>query len=828
MSRTTIDFGIDLGTTNSSLAVLKGNDTEIIKNNEGNECTPSAIWIDNKGRLQVGRIAKERCESDYDNTAKEFKLQMGSSIIYKFKASGREMKPEELSAEILKSLRSDLQQRKGEDLNAVVITTPAAFLLPNCEATKKAAKLAGLDYTPLLQEPVAAALAYGFQSQSDHVFWLVYDFGGGTFDAAIVNIQDGVIQVVNHIGDNSLGGKLIDWEIVDQLFIPSLKKTYELPDFDRSNPKWLSTFAKLKQHAEEAKIQLSNNTTFQVNINPLCQDAKGNWVDFEYEVSRKDIEPLIEPFVEQTVNICKKVMSEKHLGKSDFEKIILVGGPTLTPLLREILSNRLSIDLEYGVDPLTVVARGAAIFAGTQQLSKIIPQTISKTKYSLLYECKSIDTDPEPLIGGRVVAPEGAKTSGFCIEFIEIKSQWRSGKITLMANGAFTTNLYAEKDRLHEYLIELTDSTGRILEIIPDKITYTIGISISNPPLTHSIGVSLANNEMQVLLKKGASLPARARVFHRTTIYIKKGQSKTILRIPFVEGEDTRRADRNNLIGYLEVPGDKIKRDVPVGSEVEITIIIDEDRQTKTKAFIPILDEEFEGIHSLSSNTPGLEELAREVGQENARFKRITVQANQIQDIKALEIIQNIGKENILHDIESALAAAKGGEQNAADRCYNRLLDLKKAIDKIEDILEWPLLVEEGNQKLKNARSTLEKYGKNEDLLSLNVLEKEIEIAIEKRDPDLLHHKIEEVSNLEITVQAKHPEFWVGFFYYLTEQKSLMNDQPVAGQLLDQGNRAIKNNDIDGLQSAVRQLIKLLPAALQQEARGYGGNTMPF
>lgn len=829
MSRATIDFGIDLGTTNSSIAVLKGIDTEVFKNNEGQEYTPSAVWIDKKGSIRVGRRAKEHFDGDPENIAVEFKGQMGTSNIFKFKASEREMKPEDLSAEVLKSLRGDVQQRTGEDITAAVITVPAAFDLPQCDATKKAAQLAGFTCSPLLQEPIAAALVYGFQSQSDRVFWLVYDFGGGTFDAAIINVRDGVIQVVNHGGDNQLGGKLIDWEIVDQLLAPALKKEYELKDFNRSNKKWRSTFAKLKKYAEEAKITLSRDNSTTITIDPLCQDEKGKWISFEYELSSSAIEPLIEPFVERSVNICKNVISEKHLGTGDIEKIILVGGPTLTPIFRELLYKRLEIALEYSVDPLTIVARGAAIFAGTQQLSKIISQPVSKTKYSLIPEYKSIDTDPEPMVGGRVIAPEGKTTTGFCIEFIESKSQWRSGKIPLMANGAFKTNLSAEKNRPNEFLIELSDSTGKILEITPDRITYTMGISISSPPLTHSVGVALANNEMQVFISKGTSLKARCCKFHRTTIDIKKGQSGTILRIPFVEGENTKRADRNKLIGYLEIPGDKVKSDVPVGSEVEITLVIDESRLCQTKAYIPILDEEYPKILDLNKITPGVKELSSEVEKEKERLKKVTSEANQNGEKEALAIIEDIQRENMIHDIDSALAAAKGGDTDASDRCYSRLLDLKKAIDKIEDILEWPIFVKEAQKIVNTARDTVKKYGKSDHRSLLKSLESDINLAIEKHDQDLLQHKINEVSALNVEILFEQPETWVGYFYYLATQKLKMNDQAVADQLIEQGNRAIINNDVETLKSSVRQLINLLPPVEQQKAReGYRGGTMPF
>ncbi len=207
MARQTIDFGIDLGTTNSSIAVLEKNGPYVFRNNEGNQITPSAVYIDKKGAIRVGDSAKERIVSEPNDAASEFKLWMGTEQKKVFVRANRVFSPEELSAEVLKSLKQDIKKSAGEDVEAAVITVPAAFDTPQSIATERAAKLAGIQLSPLLQEPIAAALAYGFQSDRENVFWLVYDFGGGTFDAAVIHVRDGLIQVVNHGGDNDISAE---------------------------------------------------------------------------------------------------------------------------------------------------------------------------------------------------------------------------------------------------------------------------------------------------------------------------------------------------------------------------------------------------------------------------------------------------------------------------------------------------------------------------------------------------------------------------------------------------------------------------------------------
>ena len=178
---------------------------------------------------------------------------MGTDHIYQFKSSGQNRKPEELSAEILKSLRADVQQRTGELVEASVITVPAAFELHQCDATRKAAQLAGFKESPLLQEPVAAALAYGFQVDQEKAYWLVYDFGGGTFDAAIIKSEEGTIHVAHHGGDNFLGGSNIDWAIVEKLLAPRVAKEFGLADFTRGNKKWMRAFAQAETRRRNRK-----------------------------------------------------------------------------------------------------------------------------------------------------------------------------------------------------------------------------------------------------------------------------------------------------------------------------------------------------------------------------------------------------------------------------------------------------------------------------------------------------------------------------------------------------------------------------------------------
>lgn len=833
MARTTIDFGIDLGTTNSSIAVLSGTEIQVIRNMQNYECTPSAVLIDKKGQLFVGETAYKRLEVDSYNVFAEFKLQMGTDTTYKFAQSGRVMRPEELSAEVLKWLKADVMRVKSEDLQAAAITVPAAFDLPQNNATKKAAQLAGLVHTPLLQEPVAAAMAYGFQSKSDKVFWLVYDFGGGTFDAAVVSIRDGVIQVVNHGGDNHLGGKLIDWEIVNQLLVPALLKERKLSDFRRGNGKWTQVFGKLKNHAEQAKIMVSNNKSAPITIDFLGHDDNGEAFPFEYDLQQKDVERLMEPFVFRSINICRKVLQEKRLGPVNIEKILLVGGPTQAPYLRQRLADStegLGIALDFSVDPMTAVARGAAIYAGTQRVETKAPKA-KAGEFAIELDYKPVGSDREPMVGGRVSAAAGVDMSSYTIEFVNSGAipPWRSGKIGLAPDGAFAANLWAEAGRENVFLIELRDASGTLQKSNPDRLTYRIGLDITDPPLTHGVGVALANNEMIMIIEKGTPLPARRRHVLRTAIEAKRGADGDLIVVPVVEGENRRRADRNMLIGVLKVRASQIRRDVPTGSEVEVTIEIDQSRLVRAKAYIPWIDEEFEAEFSNKKINPTPGQLKGEVEIEKKRLASVRTKASSIGDGRAQETLQRIDGERMVHDVDTALQAAHD-DPEAADRCGKRLLDLRQAIDNAEDAMEWPSMVKEAQDNIRDTQNIVKQCGKSADREMAAALEREMSEIMKGGDSDRsdqLRRKIDELSSLRWRVLREQPGFWVGFLEHLEGQRSTMRDRAQADSLINMGRKAMSSNDVEGLKSAIHQLVALLPAAQQDEVRrGYGSTVI--
>lgn len=825
MERQTVDFGIDLGTTNSEIAVLEGTTQRVIRTNENAEYTPSAVSFDKKGTLRVGERAKSQQTSDDEMEQSDirlrFKLQMGHpEPLEAFKVNGKQMTPEELSAEVLKKLRADVQRWDGEEITAAVISVPAIFELPHSSATNRAAMLAGLSFSPLVQEPVAAALSYGFQTTSDRVFWMVYDFGGGTFDAAILQVRDEQIQVVNHGGDIHLGGGLIDSGIADQLLTPVVVKEFGLSRDDRL---WKTIRPKLKYYAEPAKIRLSVEDKTDIDITSLFLKG-GKGMPFEYELKRSDVERLAEPLIERSINLCRSVLEEARLSSSDIEKLILVGGPTLMPLFRDMLTQKLGIALEFRVNPLTVVACGAAIFAGTQ----IIPEAsrrhvpLPAGYFKLELDYKPIGDETEPTIGGRVTAPQRQSLQGYTIEFVESKTAWRSGKLDIGTSGTFVSKVYADRGRRNEFLIELRDASGNLCQTVPDRFFYTIGITISAQTLVNNIGIGLANGDVLWLLEKGTPLPAKKRDTDlHTTEALKSGDSGTILRIPVVEGKN-KRADRNMLIGWLEVTGKSIRCDVPAGSPIEVTLVVDESRIAQVIAYVPRLDEEFPQVLDPKFSQINEQILIDHSEKAKTHLEKVREQARLVCSARADDLLQKIENEQLIRQIDMTLMSTQQDKQEALDTCQRRRIELDARLDEIEELIAWPVLIAEADTQIEGGRDIVQKYGDSQDIADFSRLTEETRKAIASKNADSVRQKTRNLTQLVMQVLMKLQGWWLGQLEHLeTEYKGNMSNQAEAERLFAQGHRAITNQDFESLKTAVRQLWGLLPDEMVEQLRGY-------
>ena len=347
-------IGIDLGTTNSCVAVLEGGEPTVITNPEGNRTTPSVVAFKGDEEL-VGETAKRQAVTNVDNTIASIKRKMGTKE--KVSANGRKYTPEEISAKILMKLKKDAEAYLGEEVKEAVITVPAYFNDAQRQATKNAGKIAGLDVKRIINEPTAAALAYGIDKQENAHTVLVYDLGGGTFDVSILDLGDGVFEVKSTSGNNKLGGDDFDQRIMDYL-VSEFKKENGV---DLSKDKM--AMQRIKDAAEKAKKDLSGMTSTQINIPFITQNADGP-LHLDVTLTRAKFEELNMDLFESTLEPVKKALKDAKLTAKDIDKVLLVGGSTRIPYIQELVKKELGQEPSKGINPDECVAMGAAIQGG--------------------------------------------------------------------------------------------------------------------------------------------------------------------------------------------------------------------------------------------------------------------------------------------------------------------------------------------------------------------------------------------------------------------------------------------------------------------------------
>ncbi|MBT2636486.1 MULTISPECIES: molecular chaperone DnaK [unclassified Bacillus (in: firmicutes)] len=346
-------IGIDLGTTNSCVAVLEGGEPKVIPNPEGNRTTPSVIAFKN-GERQVGEVAKRQAITN-PNTIISIKRHMGTD--HKVEAEGKDYSPQELSAVILQYLKSYAEDYLGEPVTKAVITVPAYFNDAERQATKDAGRIAGLEVERIINEPTAAALAYGLDKMDEDQTILVYDLGGGTFDVSILELGDGVFEVKSTAGDNRLGGDDFDQVIIDYL-VEQFKKENGI---DLSKDKM--ALQRLKDAAEKAKKDLSGVTSTQISL-PFITAGEAGPLHLEVNMTRAKFEELSADLVERTMGPTRQALKDAGLSPSELDKVILVGGSTRIPAVQEAIKKETGKDPHRGVNPDEVVAMGAAIQGG--------------------------------------------------------------------------------------------------------------------------------------------------------------------------------------------------------------------------------------------------------------------------------------------------------------------------------------------------------------------------------------------------------------------------------------------------------------------------------
>ena len=459
----TIDYAIDLGTTDSVISYYNNGNPVIIKNHRtGDDFTPSAVLVDETDDVEVGVSAKNALLNNAKDAVGEFKHNMGFSIPFKFEKSSRVMFPEELSAEVLKDLRVSVYDETGVNIEHAVICVPANSNPIKTKAVNDAAELAGFRSHSLILEPIAVGLAYNLHNTEG--IWMIYDLGGGTFNVSLIKNSNGELEKLATDGLENLGGNSFDWKIVNDLFRPKIAYDLNLDDFRHDNSKYIGVFAQLKNAAEAAKIDLTKSDNASICITNLFDGY-----DFTYTLTKEKFTEIIEPLIRYTFNVSRNLLDDNSLYEDDIDKIILVGGSSISPIVQEFIKDEFSIETESAINPLTVVSKGAAIYAGSLEKPRI---DIKKEPLSVVLSHKN------GILRGRVFSND--LKSSFLGHSIEIASKL----IPLKIDGKFKLI-----NPPQEYGIKIYENANQV-ELDDKSPNHVSGEMISIPFLNEQFNIN--------------------------------------------------------------------------------------------------------------------------------------------------------------------------------------------------------------------------------------------------------------------------------------------------------------------------------------------------
>jgi molecular chaperone DnaK len=824
----TIDYGIDLGTTNSCIARWENGAVRVFQNNDQMNVTPSAVHILRTGRTIVGRRAYAALLTDPDNIAIEFKRWMGQKDRKNFPAAKREFSAEELSAEILKSLREDVRRQAGADVTTAVITVPAAFGTLQCEATARAAELAGLQEAPLLQEPIAAAIGYGARPGSASQRWLIFDFGGGTLDIAVVSTRDGRLNILEHRGNNLLGGKDIDRLIVDQILFPAISAEYDLR---ASGPKAARTelLPRLRIKAEEAKIDLSTDAEVLISLFDLGKDDAGTPIELEISLARPQLERLIEPLLMKCCALANEALAGARLAGADLDRILLVGGPTQSPILRTILSDRLGAPVDYSADPMTVVGRGAAIYASTLETTGVsvssaaITTNASGLHLKLAYD--AVSSESSPTVAGRVLdAIEGVE-----IKFDAEGGLWTSGWMKPKA-GFFEISTPLKEGDITTFWVYARDGRGQLIDTDAPEFKIRHGLVPLSPPLPHTLSLEVVNPEGQPVLdpifSKGSPLPLEKTIKYRAAHALTPGKLDSDIAIKLWEGEFIGDPDANEWVGNVILKQSEVRRSVPEGSEIEVTIHVDLSRRITVDAFVPHLNQHIsEKLFVPEREEQDFSSLVKSVSSETQSYRERLEALDRTSTDEATQTeLEEIRRD--LKELDSA-APASGGKQEKQDPDdARRTVETSKSLRGRLGRIERRALTDRGPVEqtqfieiVEQAEEVVTQFGTPLEKQQLAMLKRELERAASKGDSKSTQRASEEIQALRWRVLFKHDWFWREVFESLAEPNTPYVNLAEAQILVAKGQASISSGNGDALRDVVRSLWKLQPKGVSEEAR---------
>lgn len=833
MANNKIIYGIDLGTTNSAIARFENGQSVIKKSPTQGDTTPSCVTVTPKGKLIVGTKAYSQLDKDSQlayvkpgykrNTYVEFKRIMGTDerlYSYNLEKSGQEpyLTPEQLSAEVLKTLRSYILD---DDAKEAVITVPALFNNNQRDATKRAAKLAGFDHFELIQEPVAASVAYGLAAKLKNAYWLVFDFGGGTFDAALMRIEDGIMKAVDTAGNNHLGGKDIDQAIVEQIILPHLAKEYSI---DRCSKK--KEFIEMwKAKAEEAKIQLSFNAevTIQTDLgDEYGTDDDGTDLELDITITEEDLEPVAGPIFQRAIDIAKQLLNRNHLDGNELGALILVGGPTHSRILRRMLREQVTPNVDTSIDPMTAVACGAALYGSTIDVpEEVMDKKRDRSKVQLEVSVKSTSVEEFEFAAVKFLKDksEGYNEDSVMVDFVRADGEFNTGRVKIDQVGD-ALELRLKTDATNVFEIRCYDAVGNKLDCEPQSISIIQGIDgIGDAKLPQSLGMATVDDDDDVVftpfegLKKNLPLPAYGTLSKRvmTDRDIRPGMSSDKIIIPILQTDkdiDQLKREHKKLkkiycdhLYDIVVTGDDVPSVLPGGSEVKVTLHAEKSGGIdECIVDIPYLNIDIDVTSRLESCTGKIADADVYLADiEEAR--------------KKLGSLEDESLSQELNDVASCFNSAQSQDRDKKEQALEQLKEVLAKIDQEYSLGDWQRM----ENKLKGIYNELvndnRKYGNEKTTTVVQRLKTDVDRVIDAKDLDAAQQLYDQIWDMDYKIAAV--EFYIAWIKQWNrnfDQKQWSNPSR-ARSLVNQGIEIINSGkaSAENLRPIAFELSDMLP-----------------
>lgn len=818
MARNKIDYGIDLGTTNSAICRMEKGEPVVIKTDVLKDTMPSCISVNKKGSIKAGDSAYNTMKQDKrratkswhkgaSNTYVEFKRTMATDTQYPCSNLHKSFSSEELSAEVLKALKSFVTDEK---FSSVVITVPAKFTVNQKTATMEAAKMAGFKHCELLQEPIAASMAYGVSSEEKDGLWMVFDFGGGTFDAALLKVEDGIMQVFDTEGDNYLGGKNLDYAIVDNIIIPYLQENYAIDGYLQDEEKKEVLRDAMKTYAEDAKNQLSfkDHEDIISNLGDLGEDEDGEEIELDLTLSQAQVFDVMRPYFQKAVDICKNLIQRNNLNGSQITKLILVGGPTHSPLIRQMLREQVTPNVDTSIDPMTAVATGAALYASTMDAEVSDKEIkVGTVKLDVSYESTTVEmAEYVP-----VCLAEGSILNRVFVEFVRGDKAWASGKVEINSKGD-VVELNLLEGKANSFNISCYDDKGNILPCFPNEITIIQGSVVGAAPLPYNIAIARwdRNKKRSVIrmakgLEKNKPLPATGVINDlKTTRQLRPGLSSDVLTVPIHQVDDFEEAEGKSASLYehvadVVITGEDVDTLMPADSLVDVTLKVDSSEQMRLEVRFLATGFTVEKVLDTSKKHT-MEDTNEQISKGFAEAE------------SAMKTLSESGID--VNELQEELAAIRTDNENTTEKkeVLNHLRELLRKIEKLDAGTEWERVEKELREEFDKLEKAQDDLGNERSAQLVDQLRTLTDNAIRSKNVQVGREVLEQVTRLffELTILFQ----CMGFIRYCNERFASLHwkDSSRARQLVNRGMEQINNNPTtEGLRSIAAELLELLP-----------------